>query len=394
MKKATPQQLSEIIMARIKNGMYPVGEKLPSERDLAEELQTGRALVRIALDQLLSDKWLEMPSPRIRVVSKTAPTPLYDRRSGMIGMMGAVRTITERNPEKMLVSEKRIIGAAHAVGELALASLQLPWGDEEKLIVSALRETMPKGLIYFNEDHICDDLVATVLAPRMPVVSFGDTSFVSQEKLPFDTVGSDHCEGAKMLIKALYEMGCRKILRFCSGAAHNWRRERRKGALEGCKEFDIEEFSEVKKILAPTNYDDPDLFEHHTKMIAGQLMEFVRDPQKRPDAIMLETDADLAYVGRALQHLGVEPNRDILLSGYDNYWRLCPEQRWCNIHPVITVDKDDIDIGRQAVKLLLKRINNLLPEEKQHLLIKSQLVEVVCDFRKKAESRQASAAFA
>ncbi len=365
----THKQVASIIKDRIKSGEYPAGEKLLSERDLSKNLNVGRALVRLALDQLLTENWLEMSSPRIRRVADSAPTPLWQQTSNLIATIGGNRTITEQSPEKLLISEKRIIGASQAINEAALAGLQLPSVCDEKIIISSLQAALPKGLVFFNEKHTCDKLVNHCLSSRMPIVSFGDTALSPYQELPFDSVGSNHYNGTIELVKALRELDCRKILYYHGDEHHqpNWRRERRSGLIEGCKKFEVQNLTEVRRIEAPDHCDDKNLFEYHAKMTAGLLMEFVNNPEKRPDAIMVESDVYLYYVGRALQLLGVEPNRDIILAGYDNYWKICPEQRWCNIIPAITVDKGDIDIGRQAVKLLLKRVAGELPEDYQHI---------------------------
>ncbi len=373
----THQQVASIIKERIKSGEYPAGEKLLSERDLSKELNVGRALVRLALDQLLTENWLEMASPRIRIVASSAPTPLWTKTSNLVATIGGNRTITEQSPEKLLISEKRIIGASQAINEAALTGLQLPSISDEKHIISSLQTILPKGLVFFNEKHTCNEQIIQKLTSRMPVVTFGDTALTPCQELPFDTVGSDHYNGTIKLVESLKELDYRKILYYHGDERNqpNWRQERRRGVADGCKKFEIQDLTELKRIEAPDDCKNKNLFEYHAKMTAGLLMEFVTDPIKRPDVIMVESDVYLYYVGRALELLGVKPNRDIILTGYDNYWKICPEQRWCSISPAITIDKGDINIGKQAVELLLKRVAGKLPDNYQHIKTMPTLIQ-------------------
>src|SRR5690349_19603346 len=52
-----PGQVAELLQQRIASGHYPAGTWLPAERELAEELNVGRAGVRTALS-LLAERGL------------------------------------------------------------------------------------------------------------------------------------------------------------------------------------------------------------------------------------------------------------------------------------------------------------------------------------------------
>lgn len=45
-------QVREYILNRIRMGDYKVGDRLPTEKELMEQLQVGRATVRAALNEL------------------------------------------------------------------------------------------------------------------------------------------------------------------------------------------------------------------------------------------------------------------------------------------------------------------------------------------------------
>jgi GntR family transcriptional repressor for pyruvate dehydrogenase complex len=52
MKKSAPQRAAEAIQQRIRSGKYPVGESLPGQRLLAEQLGVGRPAIREAVSAL------------------------------------------------------------------------------------------------------------------------------------------------------------------------------------------------------------------------------------------------------------------------------------------------------------------------------------------------------
>ena len=51
-KASLANQVEQIMVERIKSGFYPVGEKLPSEIQLAEEFDVSKATVRAAVNAL------------------------------------------------------------------------------------------------------------------------------------------------------------------------------------------------------------------------------------------------------------------------------------------------------------------------------------------------------
>ena len=53
-----------------------------------------------------------------------------------------------------------------------------------------------------------------------------------------------------------------------------------------------------------------------------------------------------------------EPNRDIDVVGYDNYWHSAQERAWQGSALLATVDKDNRRLGAQLVGLLTERSKN------------------------------------
>jgi GntR family transcriptional regulator len=53
--KPVTEQVEEILRERIRSGSYPLGERIPSEDNLAEELQVSRATIRSALTVIATE---------------------------------------------------------------------------------------------------------------------------------------------------------------------------------------------------------------------------------------------------------------------------------------------------------------------------------------------------
>mgnify|MGYP003473638435 FL=1 len=69
-EKCLYEQIYEYIQYEIKEGKLLQGERLPSTRSLAENLQVARSTVELAYEQLLSEGYIESQPYRGYYVSK------------------------------------------------------------------------------------------------------------------------------------------------------------------------------------------------------------------------------------------------------------------------------------------------------------------------------------
>jgi GntR family transcriptional regulator len=97
-----------------------VGERLPSERELAERFEVSRMTLRQALDQLQSEGWLE----RIR------GSGTFTRRP-TVAMGPTLTSFTEDMSTRNLVASSRLLGFTRSVAEASVQqALRLPEGGE------------------------------------------------------------------------------------------------------------------------------------------------------------------------------------------------------------------------------------------------------------------------
>ena len=57
---------------------------------------------------------------------------------------------------------------------------------------------------------------------------------------------------------------------------------------------------------------------------------------------------------QAVHVLGLTPNQDVYIAGYDNYWSSCWEREFEPTAPVATVDKFNRASGSRMVRMLLE----------------------------------------
>jgi hypothetical protein len=67
---------------------------------------------------------------------------------------------------------------------------------------------------------------------------------------------------------------------------------------------------------------------------------------------MAPSDAIVGHLCAALRVHGRQPNRDVLLVGYDNMWDDMETRQWEPMGPVATVDKKNLAIGAELMALL------------------------------------------
>jgi DNA-binding LacI/PurR family transcriptional regulator len=209
---------------------------------------------------------------------------------------------------------------------------------------------------------------------QQTVVLFGNT-------LEFgvcDHVACDHADGCYQLTRWLIERGCRNILPFWPPLERSdlWLEERLQGYRRAVEEAGLEiipvrEFPMKHSTLMAD--DTIEKFQATVRHKAGYLADYLGS-QKKCDAILVASDGEVPTTAAACRLLGYEPNRDVLIAGYDNYWRDTLERCFEPTPPIATVDKHNWEAGRQLVKVLLKRSEGELGDKPHLHYVKPELL--------------------
>lgn len=237
-----------------------------------------------------------------------------------------------------------------------------------------LRENPPSGMVVVDPVGASRDLRNFAISLKSidcPIVVSSDHEAFTD----FDRVVADHEQGAYDLTTWLIDRGCKRILNFWpDDGDHYWLRLKWLGFLRAIREADIVEIPPVRFPVAPPIETWTDqLFSDEVRRFAGYLLEPLTGPN-RVDAIMASTDCDALMLCRACRHFGLELNRDVIVTGYDNYWQEHCFRTWQDEGPAATVEKDNRLIGVRLVELLKARIAGNLGDTPVRLPVEQHIV--------------------
>jgi len=363
----------ETLREWICEGVLASGERLPPERELSARLGADRATVRRAVDILIDQGLIQAHSPRTRTVMPLAkPSPLM------------ARTVAILTPYTSELPEHRQEGWTEFIDQGVTAELRQ--GDRHALFLHPgiladnlddLIQGRPTGVLVTELGGAWPEARRAAQALRdagVPVVAYGE----GEEWAGLDCVASDHAAGAASLTEWLLARGCRNILQVLPPRKGVWTKPRREGHERALRAAGLCPLPLLDMPDLPTSAS-AEAFHLRARTVAGYLAPVLQ--QHAVDALMLASDGDVAPAAAACRLLGREPGRDILIVGYDNYWRDCPEQRFEASPPAATIDKDNAGIGRELVRLLAERCAGALPDAPQQRRVPPQRIETAGEGR-------------
>lgn len=357
----------------ISNGFLPLGERLPSEQNLADRLKVSRPTVRLAIQQLQDQGMIVRLENRNRVVA-TPGSAHQGALAHTVIVLGCEFFKEEPDYQR---SSGWSLQRQHAVlGTLREAGFDAMIVDEQSLTVDKARQLAsgrPHGMIAVESETWgsvgCSRMADAFRPQGTPIVVYG-----SQPIAGCDRVSSDHAAGCQALTRWLIDQGRRRILRFWTGPGcssyRTWLRDRDAGYEKAMREAGLDVLPAVWPGLA-----EPlgQAFEVRTRSIAGWLVDQL---QREPavDAILAASDGEIYPIAAACRMLGKTPGRDVLITGYDDFWMDSPERQFEAYVPAATVDKRNPEIGQTLVNLLQERLAGKLPPEPQHRVIAPQFL--------------------
>lgn len=361
----------------IEQGRLRPGEPLPTDNDLVQSLGVSRTTVRAAVRAIEQDGLLAYNAGRRRIVAGSPAksggmvsdtvvilTNLWDAPAGN---PAGSQTGWERYVQFALVDSIRKAGRHALILHLDLLSSDL---------IMTLSEGRPRGLVIMHPDLLpraSMDLAIALRDQGVPVVCYGFT-----DSAKFDVVFSDNESGSYELTRWLIKSGRRRLLRVWPSnedeSIQEWQRHRTLGYERAIAESGLESLPILKlPYVWSRNVDSRTDFEIRVRLTVGYLLDQLSGANP-VDALMPITDSSCSVLAAACRLLGKIPNRDVAIAGYDNYWRDCPERQWEPTPPVATVDKLNLEVGRELMALLQARVEKKLPDEPQVRLIKPKLI--------------------
>ena len=222
-----------------------------------------------------------------------------------------------------------------------------------------------------DTDRLCM-ITEACTQSEIPLVAFGSLPFWNS----CDRVVSDHEQGAYEATQWLIRQGRRRIFAIQpSLRSLDWVEKRLFGYRRAIKEAGLELMPTLTSPALSTEAVSWEEFKEKSQQCAVSLFEAMMGPSPC-DALLTVSDSPFFYYAAACRLLGKEPNQDVLLAGYDNYWQESPERQWEAARPDVTVDKHNVQIGKELVRLLIERINGLCAPAPQLRFVSPNLVPV------------------
>lgn len=358
----------------IADGRWATG-MIPPESELGSSLDVSRSTVRAVLKQLEDEGLLRSEPGRGRVV--------VERQSGLMK-----QTVVILTPNSVSAEQFRHTAAEKAVEAAVSDTLRLHGRHVLALHAAAMDSTIVQRLITERPSGVVvDHAVAesavgraalTELADaRIPAVVHGDMPEVQA----FDRVVSDHERGCYELTRWLIAQGYRRIVRVWEGVGRPyWLTSRDRGFERAMREAGAEAGDPLRVACATASVDQEDprageVFELRARQYAGFLADVLLR-QASPQVLMAMNDVSMLLVARAARILGRTPGRDVVLVGYDNFWRQSTDRRFESCIPLATVDKHNDLIGQRMAELLLARMAGGLLREPQVVMVEPKLVVI------------------
>ncbi len=355
----------------IADGVLAPGETLPPERDISAKLGVGLGTVQRVLKLLEDEGAVVKHGGRTRTVGQAQP----ERQSVLSDSVVVLDDWADPFPRLRAPGWSLFItvGVLRSLGEMGLhAVVSQPKGIGEghldRLLASA-----PMGLVVPEVDTWGGDpatLARQGHAAGVPVVVFGDEPGCE----PFDRVEPNHETGAYELTRWLLARGKKHIRQIWPFSWEKpWVKRRRIGYERAMREAGLEPLPAIRSEEPHYATQDSSLvFRSQAQATAGALAPFILGASPT-DALMAVNDGAAAAVSAAIRLLGKTPNVDIEIVGYDDFWEESPDRQYEPAGPLATVDKNNLECGRQLVSLLLERIEKKLPSEPQLRFVKPTL---------------------
>ncbi len=395
-------QLCDELRERIVLGDFKPGDRLPSFTEMRQQYGVSQSTLERA------HGILEVEGLTVR--KRGAGTFVLDGTPEHAGLNDKPvkpsflnRTIAVFTPFAKPVEAHKAGGWLEWIGQSAINRVQTAGHHVVTLHPDISRDELetlvserPLGVLVsaaITENSLPLTLVHKLRQANIPVVAYGG----DPGELGCDCILSDHEQGAYELTRLLIERGCQRILNVCpDGPTPYWYHQRFAGYERAMREAGLETLpaaqtpvmhdlshtrrvnaqAALKPVETAVNAEaDEEIFRRDVKSSVGHFIEHLTGSQP-VDALMMVTDRNVYLAAAVCRMLGKDPNSDVLVTGYDNYFLDCEERELEPFTPLATVDKNNGALGAAMAQLLLERTEGQLPSQPQIRCVSPTLIVV------------------
>lgn len=329
---------------------------LPSERVLAKKFGVGRNTLRLALGDLSREGVIRRAGPRVRTVVPQA------REGSDVGKW-LQRAVVLFAPPVVFNEDQSIqsnwsryvmLGTVEGLRAKGLHAISLSMGDLHQSDPSQLANSKPMGVLVpdpMGDAEEVSKAIDAFVAAGVPVVVYGGS--VSHAQV--DRVASDHEAGSYELTRWMISQGRRRIAQFWPKPWETyWFEARQRGYYRAMREAGLEPLPVLQFPYVESPALSDEQFHYNVKQVMGFVLGSVGGAEGA-DGLLMGTDRDAFYAAAACRQLGINPDADVLIAGYDDYADRCEEKQWESLMPVATINKQNEKMGELMLELLLER---------------------------------------
>ncbi len=351
-------RIQHVLRRWLREDAPPAGEPLPPERTICAQVGGSLSTVHRALVEMENEGLVIRKGRRFAVSTTRSP-----RRSPQSPIGAAVVVASPPYPEDHHSLHTRSgwpyrnhAGTVDRLNEMGVKTFIVDIGEFDTRPDRFLSHE-PSGVIFTEASGIppAQRTIERVRSWTVPMAGYGDYP----EFASIDRVSFDHAKGAEELTSFLIAKGCRRIqLVNCRDRRESyWTGAKREGHERAMKAagLPMETPMEECPIEPWAGLSTEEAFHTRVHYCAGLLAPLVR-ANRLPDAMMLMSDAMVPRFAAACRLLGLEPNQDILLAGYDCFWDEWHEFKFEPTPPIATIDKGFPESGAAMADLLIERM--------------------------------------
>jgi LacI family transcriptional regulator len=336
------KQILNLLRAYIASGDCPAGARLPTEAELEEELGVSRVTIRQAMYEAVQEGLVVRKAGKGTYV---AESPVMLRKQGFVGYV--VHHLSNSFNTQILLGVESVLKSTgyHPIFCNSEGDLE----NEDRLLRSLRTQEVVGFIVQAVYSEATDRVLAYLSKESIPVI-------LLDRELPgvqADLVASDHFEGGRSIVQHLIDQGYQDIVYLARNPLQlSSIAERLRGYRYAMMEAGLTPRPPFI-IGGPVELGYNQLLKSltlHESSVVEAISKFLQSPE-HPQALVTMNDAGALLVMEAAEQVNIRIPDDLALAGYDNL-------DFAASRNLTTIDQNPYQIGVEAARLLLKRLQD------------------------------------
>ena len=341
--------VADLLRDQILSGNFKEGEWLPTERQLAEDLNVHRSTVRMAINQLVQ-KGLVTRRPHSRPIVAAAvraahleAAPSAQRVSSPSNLIALLTTgqvdASASSQERIFWGMNRALADAGYFGvfvDLGIIGSEQDNADREAEQLRFILKQGFGGAVFYPYAYRSNKELVEAVSQTIPLVTIDRRI----EAVDTDFVGVDNYQAMYDTIMHLIKQGHRRIAYLTKNEQIFAVQNRIQGYIDAIRDADLDEI--VLSIPSRTEQ------EWTAVDVVFQMTE-----DKRPSAAAVFNDYSALDFSNRLTNMGLSVPGDVAITGFDSIISTLPTGVG-----LTSVAQPFEEIGRKAVEVLLRRLKD------------------------------------